>query len=236
MSDTKKQNALRLTRRQARRVDQLAIEKYQIPGIVLMENAARGAADIATEILAGINRGDSTPTGRIAILCGPGNNGGDGLAIARLMHNRGVLPEILFLADPAKYKGGAQINWNIVQAMQLPFRRLTCEEIKNSRPDLFVDALFGTGLTDAPRPPFDEIAGAINESHIPVLSIDIPSGLDCDTGRPLGSTVIRAAHTVTFVAEKIGFGNPAAPEYLGEITVCDIGCPPECIAEAAASH
>ena len=87
-----------------------------------------------------------------------------------------------------------------------------------------MDALFGTGLTGAVRPPFDAIIAAINASGRPVLAVDIPSGLDCDTGLSLGAT-IRAAHTVTFVAEKVGFANPAARQWLGQVHVVDIGAP-----------
>jgi NAD(P)H-hydrate epimerase len=216
-------NPLRLTRAQSRAIDRIAVEKYHIPSIVLMENAARAAVDLVNQLI-------SHEPAQVKILCGPGNNGGDGLAIARHLHNRGHGIRILLLADPAKYKGNALINWKIIEAMQIPTAPLTTASISNA--DLLIDALFGTGLTEAPRPPFGEIAAAVNESRIPILSIDIPSGLDCDTGLPLTLSTLRAAHTITFVAEKIGFANSAAKQYLGQITVADIGCPKECIDEA----
>ncbi|HEY1686341.1 MAG TPA: NAD(P)H-hydrate epimerase [Tepidisphaeraceae bacterium] len=223
MKDEKNPNAIRLNREQARAVDKIATDKYRMPSIILMENAARQAADFAEKIVA-------KNTARFQILCGPGNNGGDGLAMARHLHRRGHRVEILLLADPAKYKGDALINWNIVQAMQIPQAPLTSKS--RFAADLLIDALFGTGLTEAPRDPFARIASSVNDSSIPILSIDIPSGLDCNTGTSLGPVAIRAAHAITFVAEKIGFANPAAAQYLGQVSVADIGCPKECINEA----
>src|SRR3954467_9726793 len=102
---------LRLTRAQVREIDRRSIEQYQIPGIVLMENAARAAANAACDLL------DGECVGEILILCGGGNNGGDGLAIARHLHNRGGDVFIALATDPARYKGDALINWKIAQAM-----------------------------------------------------------------------------------------------------------------------
>jgi NAD(P)H-hydrate epimerase len=212
-----------LAREQSRAVDQIATDKYWMPSIILMENAARQGADLAERIVA------KNPA-RFQILCGPGNNGGDGLAMARHLHSRGHRVKILLLADPAKYKGDALINWNIVQAMQIPHAPLTSQS--KFAADLLIDALFGTGLTEAPRDPFANIALSVNNSGIPILAIDIPSGLDCNTGISHGPVAIRAAYTITFVAEKIGFANPAAAQYLGQVSVADIGCPKECINEA----
>ena len=231
---------LALTRKQVREVDRLAIEKYHVPGIVLMENAARGAAELASQML-------GSDTDRyVVILCGGGNNGGDGLAIARHLHNRRYRVSIGLCTDPAHYKGDALINWKIVQAMGLDIG--TYDDIlrpipppgilvswKQRRPNLIVDAIFGTGLLEAPRPPFDLIVprAASNSKH--VLAIDIPSGLDCDTGRPFGPC-IRAERTITFVAPKIGFQNAEAKQYLGIVTIADIGCPREAIDEAIRMH
>jgi NAD(P)H-hydrate epimerase len=93
-----------------------------------------------------------------------------------------------------------------------------------SAAEWIVDALFGTGLTGPPRAPFDQIIAAINTTSARVLAVDIPSGLDCDTGQPLGA-VVRAEHTATFVALKKGFVNPAAQQWLGKVHVVDIGIP-----------
>jgi NAD(P)H-hydrate epimerase len=218
-----------LTRAQVREVDRRSIEQYHIPGVVLMENAARAAADVACEML-----GDPRDA-RVLILCGGGNNGGDGLAVARHLHNRGAKITIALATDPARYKGEALINWRIVSAMKLPTQPAEPDLIRAAYAALIVDAIFGTGLSEPPRQPFGQIADAVNGAGKPVLAIDIPSGLDCDTGLPLGACII-ATRTVTFVAEKAGFANPQARRFLGKITVADIGCPRELIEEIAAGH
>ena len=217
---------IRLTRSQVREIDRLSTERYHLPSIVLMENAARGAADVACEML-GPGRGKS-----VLAVCGGGNNGGDGLAVARHLHNRGHRVSIALTIDPAKYKGDALTNWQIVSAMNLPCHPTTPKQLATAKADLLLDAIFGTGLTTAPRDPFPTLVDAIAQSQIPVLAIDLPSGLDCDTGRPLGACV-RATRTVTFVAEKIGFAAPEARPFLGDVTVAPIGCPADLIAEVA---
>ncbi len=121
-------------------------------------------------------------------------------------------------------------NWQIVQAMHLPTFPATPESVRQSPAGLIIDALFGTGLTEAPRDPFRPIVEAIEALGRAVVAVDLPSGLDCDTGRPLGAC-IRATRTVTFVAEKAGFANPDARQWLGEVTVGDIGCPKELVEE-----
>lgn len=209
---------MHLTREQVRSVDRIAIERYGIPGIVLMENAARAAAEAAREMLGG--------TGRVLILCGGGNNGGDGLAIARHLHNARVEVLIGLATRPSSYAGDALINWNITRAMNLRTMTATPELIRLRPWALIVDAVFGTGLAQAPRDPFPALADAVNQSDRPVLAIDVPSGLDCDTGEPLGAC-IRAKRTITFVAEKAGFAAPVAREYTGTVVVGDIGCPRE---------
>jgi NAD(P)H-hydrate epimerase len=167
--------------------------------------------------------------GEVLILCGGGNNGGDGLAVARHMHNRGADVSLALTIDPAKYTGDALINWRIVSAMKMEWELAVPEKIANTSALLIVDAIFGTGLQQAPRPPFEEVAAAVERSGRPVLAIDLPSGLDCDTGRPLGPACIKATRTVTFVRQKIGFAQPSAKPYLGEVTVGSIGCPIELI-------
>lgn len=211
-----------LTRQQVREVDRRAIEDYGIPGIVLMENAARGVVAVAEEMLQG-RSGQ-----RILILCGGGNNGGDGLAAARHLHNHGHRPLIGLCTDPAKYGGDALVNWRIVQAMGLPSSPATPTSIRESGAALVLDGIFGTGLSERPRGDFDAIVSAVAALQVPVLAIDLPSGLDCDTGEPLGAC-IRASRTVTFVAMKAGFRNPRSRDYTGDVTVAEIGCPKELI-------
>jgi hydroxyethylthiazole kinase-like uncharacterized protein yjeF len=213
---------IRLTRAQVRQVDKLAIEQFHIPGIVLMENAARAVAQEACRMLG------NDCCGEILILCGGGNNGGDGLAAARHLHNLGADVHIAFTVDPGGYKGDALINWEIVRAMKIPSRPFRAEQLHQLSPILVIDAIFGTGLSQPPREPFAEIAQSVNSSGLPVLAVDLPSGLDCDTGLPLGACIV-AKETVTFVAEKVGFEKAEAQRFLGKIRVADIGCPKELI-------
>ncbi|MGE5612073.1 MAG: NAD(P)H-hydrate epimerase [Bacillota bacterium] len=213
---------IRLNRQQVREIDRRSIEDYHIPGIVLMENASRAVADVAEAMLRQTN-------GHLAmVLCGGGNNGGDGLAAARHLHNRQFQVMIALCTDPTTYKGDALINWQIAQTMGLPHLAATPQTIEQTPADLLIDAVFGTGLSRPPRPPFDSLVQAVTKKNRPVLAVDLPSGLDCDTGQPLGPC-IRAEQTVTFVAEKLGFANPSSLPYTGPITVGDIGCPRELI-------
>ncbi len=191
-----------------------------------MENAARSVVDVARGML----RREKLRSA--LILCGGGNNGGDGLAIARHLHNRGTPVFIGLATDPAGYRGDALTNWRIAGAMSLPHAPATPELIQAHSRDLIIDAIFGTGLSEAPRPPFAQIAAAINDETGVVLAVDVPSGLDCDTGKPLGPCV-RAGVTVTFAAEKVGFADPFAKRFLGDVVVGDIGCPPELIEAVA---
>ena len=177
-------------------------------------------------MLAGINQ----PT--VLLLCGGGNNGGDALAVARHLHNQVGIAVTLFLtAAPDKYSGDALTNWRIAEAMHLP-RLEAFDEVMRRHYDLIIDGMFGTGLTEAPRRPAASYIHVLNGTTN-VLSIDLPSGMNCDTGEPMGAC-IRAARTVTFVAEKAGFANPASRQYTGEVTVGDIGCPRELIDQVAA--
>jgi len=217
---------LHLIRDQLRQIDRLSTERYHIPSIVLMENAARAVVKEACLMLAG------ECVGEVLILCGGGNNGGDGLAVARHMHNRGAEVTIGLLTDPTRYGGDALANWQIVQAMAIPAAPFDESMLRDPRPLLVIDAVFGTGLTQPPREPFPAVAAAINNSGVQVLAVDVPSGLDGDTGVPPGACIV-AMRTVTFVAEKVGFAKPEAKQFLGDVIVGDIGCPRELIEEVA---
>lgn len=217
-----------LTRAQVRQIDRRASEEYHIPGIVLMENAARAAAVVAWDMIG------RQPGKSVTIFCGGGNNGGDGLAVARHLHNRGAVVDVVPVFDPQKLTGDALTNWQIVEAMKLEMTSISSAELTLANtPDLVIDALLGTGATGVPRGRTAEAIHFLNTDHTgSVLAIDVPSGLDCDTGEPLGECV-RATRTITFVAPKIGFSNPNARTYLGEVVVGDIGCPAELIQDVA---
>jgi NAD(P)H-hydrate epimerase len=216
-----------LSRDEVRALDQRAIHEFGVPGVVLMENAGRGAAELLCAL--------GVP-GPVVICCGKGNNGGDGFVIARHLDAAGLTVRILLFARPNELTGDAAINHQIVARTDLP---ITVHE--GPRPDheavqrelaaaaWIVDALFGTGLSGPVRPPFDAVIRAINAAPAPVLAVDIPSGLDCDTGRPLGEAV-RAAHTATFAARKRGFDSPEAAAYVGRVHVLPLGVPRQLLA------
>lgn len=217
--------SVRLTRAQVREIDRRSIEQFHIPGIVLMENAARAVADVAIDMLRGVKDAG------VLIVCGGGNNGGDGFAVARRLHNAGADVEVA-LAHSGGYRDEAAANLRIIQAMGVP--RIPISEADVSLGlgiDLIIDALFGTGLETPPRD--TRWIQWMNDAGVPILAVDLPSGMDCDTGEPLGPACVRAARTVTFVAEKAGFSNPNARQYLGDVTVGDIGCPRELIDDVA---
>lgn len=223
---------LTLSRDEVRELDRRAIQEYALPGIVLMENAGRGVA----ELLQLLNP-SRMPT---FILCGPGNNGGDGFVIARHLDNHGWPTRTYLFADRVSVKGDALINLEVASRSHLitATQNSWTNEVAHveqqlasmQRPAWVVDALFGTGLTRALQDPYVRIVTAINQSNHSILSVDLPSGLDCDTGVPLGPT-IRAHHTATFVAPKQGFLNPKSRECTGEVHVIDIGVPRKLIDE-----
>lgn len=224
------------TRERVRAVDQRALEEYHIPSIVLMENAALGLTRHAMEML---GRPERTEESRAVIVCGGGNNGSDVMAAARHLTNAGVDCTLILAKPPDSYTGDAATNLNICRAMRIP--TLDASEDPDAalsqapEPALVIDGLLGTGLTSEVRGSAVRFIEWINNHRRvplapPILAIDIPSGLDCDTGEPLGPTV-RANRTVTFVGWKKGFLNPAALRYTGAIHVAPIGAPQALIEE-----
>ena len=222
-----------LTRQQVREVDRLAIEQLGIPGIVLMENAGRNAAAVVLDTLQ--SRGGDSALWRVGILCGGGNNGGDGYAIARHLHNHGVQVAVYAAVDPTTLTGDAGVNHRVCAKMGLTIRLITTQRQLSAAAGslesahVVVDALLGTGFSGEVRPHMAGVIAGCNELAGPtIVSIDTPSGLDCDTGQPSNATV-RADITLTLVAAKQGFVEPAARAYLGRVIVADIGTPPSLI-------
>jgi len=209
-------------------LDHRAINNYGIAGSKLMENAGQACAER-------IVRDFGLPGNNYAlILAGKGNNGGDGYVIARHLLNAGVPTRVVLCGDPAKVQGDARINLDVLERLGHrvecvnPLSEGAVASIRGFGGDasLIVDALFGTGLRGQLRPEYLAVVEAINALGRPILAVDIPSGLDCDTGRPLGAA-IRAAYTVTFVAVKKGFlASPEAESYVGELHVASIGVEP----------
>ena len=212
-----------LSRSEVRALDALAAEGFGMPTLILMENAGRGAAEwILSRLESNV---ESPPT--VLILCGPGNNGGDGGVVARHLDLRGIAVKVVGFSDPADLKGDAAVQWSIVEKSGLDPMVLTSAEPLGSliaEADWVVDALLGTGLTRPVEGLLRDLIAMVNSSGKPVAALDIPSGLDADTGQPLG-IAIQAKATLTFVARKIGFDQPGAAEFLGEVIVIDIGAP-----------
>ena len=210
-----------MTRQQVREIDRRAIDEYGLPGIVLMENAGRGTAELLIRL--GIHRD-------VVICAGRGNNGGDGFVIARHLENHGHKVRVLVFVDPQALRGDAAINYRVLVAGGTPMQVFSGtpaeEELASALQGAgwIVDALLGTGMQGTVREPFATAIAAINSGGTSVLAVDLPSGLDCDIGEPLGCCV-RADHTATFVAPKRGFDNPASRQWTGTVHVIDIGAP-----------
>ena len=223
-----------LTREQVRAVDLQAIGDYSLPGIVLMENAGRNAAHLL-HALASV--GTFPAPWRVTIACGRGNNGGDGFVMARHLENLGAEIKILLASDPSVYRGDAAINHAVAVRAGIAINQLELAPVSEwsaalAGSDWIVDALLGTGSSGAPRGAVATAIRAINlarhpHGHSPprkIFAVDIPSGLDCDTGLAAGEC-LRADVTATFVARKIGFDAPGAAAFTGAVHVLDIGVP-----------
>lgn len=211
------------TRAGVRALDRAAAHDLGIPGIVLMENAAIALRQAALEIVASRSLRD------VVVCCGPGNNGGDGLALARHLHNQGVEVRGVLAADTSALRGDALVNLHIARRMGVTLEPWT-PGLTVARPSdtLLVDGLLGTGLDRPAEGTIAECVMWINAHHDAgafVLSIDIPTGLDADTGRPIGTFCIRADRTVTLAGMKSGLTGGGASEWCGEVLVGDIGVP-----------
>lgn len=215
-----------LSREQIRQVDQRAIEEYAMCGLVLMENAGRGVA----EAIAGLRPGEP-----VGILCGRGNNAGDGYVIARHLELAGRRVRIIQLFSPGVLRGDALVNWTTTQRAGLE-TRIVAEDALDALPELLsdcgvlVDCMLGTGATGDPRAPLAEAVEAANDCDALRVAVDVPTGLDCQSGE-VGTPCFRAAMTCTFVANKVGFEQPAARPYLGEVRVIHIGVPRQLLRE-----
>jgi NAD(P)H-hydrate epimerase len=216
-----------MSRDEVRAFDAWAINTLGIPGVVLMENAGRSCAEFIKKELAGV----TNP--KVCIFCGTGNNGGDGYVIARHLLNSDFEVVVVLCGDRDKVKGDAKINLDVLEGLGRSIEQLNLDDgdipgrVKTfaGGADMLVDGLFGTGLSGQLSDEYKQLLESINSQHRPILAVDIPSGLDCDTGEPLGAA-IRASYTVTFVAVKKGFSSAKASAYTGEIFVASIGIEP----------
>ncbi len=206
-----------LTSDQMRALDRNAIETIGIPGIVLMENAARAVLDAIEDHY------DNVAELTVAVLCGPGNNGGDGFALARHLHLGGADVDVILLTDPAKLKGDALTNYRLLEALGVTVVEWD-DELMLDEYDLLVDAIFGTGSFRAPEGIFADAIRAMNEAQVPVMAIDLPSGVDASTGRAPGEAV-EATETVTLQCAKVGLLLPPGRDFVGDLIVAPISIP-----------
>jgi hydroxyethylthiazole kinase-like uncharacterized protein yjeF len=205
--------------------DDTTIRKYGVPSLLLMENAGRGVAHVAGERFGSL-RGE-----QVVVFCGKGNNGGDGFVVARHLLNTGAAITVLLLASPRELKGDARTNFEILKRLQrgssdqLSIKPLTKALLsKLPKAKLIVDAMFGTGFSGAVRQPYLAAIEWINRQRVPVVAVDIPSGVDGTTGVVVNSAV-KGTCTVTFGLLKTGLLCNQGQDQVGELEVIDIGIP-----------
>ncbi len=235
-----------LSRDEVRSIDRRAIDEFGMAGVVLMENAGRNAAAVIDSLRPG------GVGAAVRIVCGKGNNAGDGFVIARHLELLGHDVRILLAASPRELTGDAAVNYRIAERSDIPIANLSAAGSSGWQAALaeatastaggaadadliLVDALLGTGAQGPPRGSIATAIAAINASRAAsprtrVVAIDLPSGLDCDTGTAAGECV-RADVTVTFVARKRGFDAGAAEAFIGTVHVIGIGVPRKLLAE-----
>ncbi len=215
-----------LTAEQMREIDRLSTEQYGVPSLLLMENAG---LNLYLELA---RRFQSLARQHIVIVCGKGNNGGDGMVLARHLLLRGIAPDIVLLADASQVSGDARTQLEILQISKCPIREITTAEswkpVAESLPqyDIVVDALLGTGLAKPLAGLYRQVAEDINRSGAFVLAVDIPSGMSSDSAVG-GSPCVHANLTVTFTAPKIAHILNQDQESIGELVVAPIGSPPQ---------
>ncbi len=239
-----------LSRQEVRELDVEAARELALPSLILMENAGRGAAAWLSELAAGVppqtaarpfssglpalvaERQARSP--KFLILCGPGNNGGDGGVVARHLDAWGFSTRTIWFTNRELLRGDAETQWKILNSSRVDVLSWYDTHPDDPQPeeldaliteaDWLVDGLLGTGLTRPVEGALRTVVEVMNGSGKPILALDLPSGLDADKGIPLG-VAIQARATATFVAPKLGFTAPGAARYTGEVAVIDIGLP-----------
>ena len=211
-----------LTVAQMREVDRIMVEDLKIELIQMMENAGRTLAQHTRRVFLG---GDARGR-RVIVLAGGGGNGGGGIAAARHLANWGAQVSIVL--------GQPEADMNVVPGLQLAIAKRIGIEVASpdevarksmARFDVLIDALIGYGFKSAPREPIASLIESANGSRVPIVALDVPSGLDADTGRAPGA-VIRASTTLTLALPKAGLMQPAARAWVGDLYLADISVPP----------
>ena len=205
--------------------DETAINQYGIPGMLLMENAGRGVVEIIKLIFPALE------SQKVLVVCGKGNNGGDGFVIARLLSNSNAQIQVLLMASPSELKGDAKTNFILLQRIakksshHITLHRYSKRLLSTlPRPDIIVDALFGTGFTGSVRKPFADVLAWLNKQRAQIVAVDIPSGVNGTSG-VVENIAVRADRTVTFGSLKSGLLCNQGREHVGTLSVVDIGIP-----------
>ncbi|MEM8946815.1 MAG: NAD(P)H-hydrate epimerase [Planctomycetota bacterium] len=223
-----------LSRRQSQAVDRIAIERFGYSGLVLMENAGRGVVEVLLRV---DDQLANDAHRKVAILCGKGNNAGDGFVIARQLAIQNVDAMVILLRPASEMSADALANYKLLGHTKTTIVDLSdVDDLPNSLSHAaagaawLIDAMLGTGVQGQPREPIATAIRWSNAQPARRLAVDVPSGLDCDTGQPTSAT-FRADHTCTFVAPKQGFQFAPAPDYVGRVHVVSIGIPPNVVSE-----
>ncbi|MBI5416219.1 MAG: NAD(P)H-hydrate epimerase [Candidatus Omnitrophica bacterium] len=215
-----------VTVRQIQDLDKTAIERYGIPSIVLMENAGRAVAEEVKKSL----RGKENPA--VCIVCGTGNNAGDGFVAARHLASAGIRTKVFLVGKARQLKHDAAVNYRILEKMKCPVKNAASRPAwalpEIARADVVVDAIFGVGLNRAVMDPFRSVIETISREAKYVVAVDIPSGLDGTSGEIYG-VCVKADKTVTFSFPKKGFFTGRGPRQTGKVVVVDIGIPAQVI-------
>jgi NAD(P)H-hydrate epimerase len=224
-----------LTAAQMREADRYTIEEIGIPSLVLMENAGR-------QVVAAIEAAyEGTLDGRVAVLCGRGNNGGDGFVVARTLLQRGIESSVFVIGPLTDVRGDARLNLDILGRLGVTVVEIADEQSwelhfsEISQCSLIVDAIFGTGLKKPVAGMMETIIADVNASDIPIVSVDLPSGLSADTPHLIGDC-IDASLTVTLAAPKLSLVLPPGEAYAGDVVIADIGIPVEVIEGIEGAH
>ena len=217
-----------VTSQQMRDLDRKAVQERGLPSLALMESAGRAVAEAALRL----TQDDSTRP--VVVVCGPGNNGGDGLVAARLLHQQGRQVQVFLAASRDQVSGDARANLLRLEELGLSVAEAASPEAVARGccgASLVIDALLGTGLSGNVREAAARLIAVINECARRVLSVDLPSGLDADTGQPLGAAV-KAHETITLGLPKIGLFLHPGVNYAGRVTVADIGLPSDLVSDS----
>jgi NAD(P)H-hydrate epimerase len=214
-----------VTASEMQKMDRLAIESFGIPGMVLMENAGRGATQFF------LDQFKDAENKKIGVVAGRGNNGGDGFVIARYLAQKKMCVTVYLLSESHTVKGDAAANLKLLRQMKVPVIEMPDQESLSRHKTamrheaVWIDAILGTGLQSDVKGFFKDVIDFINDSNKPVFAVDIPSGLNSDTGQPCG-TCIRADATATFAFAKTGHFLFPGADYTGNLKIVDIGIPP----------